>query len=309
MSRTKILATVGGAALVAAMAACGSKFSHPGVAADCDPSVPCHVGSPGGVSANTPSEAGVDGGDVGGPLDAGPNSITISSAEVHSGTSFVHAPKSDPLDTVDPLNTLYVVSSVSHTGLVTGGLFSIPALDALPDTYGFFLLFNSSDTSFPTRTIGHVLHDTTTAETFPGPLYFPMYPTDLNATMGATVGATKPLANTATIIVQLIDATGAPVVGATATMTGASTDCTVATAPAACGPYYDAPDGNGIQVSAGGTGTNGTIVFLAIDGGGVIRTAPTNATVTVTKSGGAPTPLPAMALLQNAYSYVRHTLK
>src|SRR5213076_180854 len=103
----------------------------------------------------------------------------------------------------------YFVGGVSHQGSVIGGKFAIPALDAKPNEYGFFELFDSKASTFDARTICHLLHDTTTAETFAGPLYFPVFPSDFNVTMAATVGATKPLAGTSTVVVQLVDSTGA----------------------------------------------------------------------------------------------------
>lgn len=298
-----------GVAVVAA-ACSGTKSDHPGAAQECGPNLTClGIGGPGGVSGGNPDASTTT--DTG-PADTVPfetdgglQQISVGAIEIHKSTFVSRDPALEPLDTTDIVKGGITVGGAWTAFDITGGKFGVAKVDATTDQYSWIVLQRKDAAgTITTQTVANVQFDGTTLSV-PGPLFYPYYDPALRGTLATQAGVSITLDGTASIVVQVVDSTGTPMSGVTASFAGTSSTCATGVP---CGPYYDGP-GDTIVTRGAGTGPLGTIVFLNVPGSSVPAFASKYAQVIVTPTGKAPVTLPFMLVVPDAFSFVRQTLK
>ena len=244
-------------ALVAAFVVmgCASKTDHAPFAAGCPTDADClGIGGPGGGGGGGDggvTDATIDG-DVG---EVAP--VDIAAGEVRAVASFTQDPALGTLDTEANLVVKGAQGTKFIEAPVAGGTFALPGLD---NTSPFNLVYLESRATTPvvTRTI-FGFHTTA-----PGGAYnvqIPTFPDTLSQTFAlalgvpTTGGSTR---GTATVVLQITDDKGVPM----RNVFGEATPTTPHPPGTTANPYYD-DNSDGLTASTTGTGTRGTIVWLA----------------------------------------------
>lgn len=226
---------------------CASKTDHPAVAGGCQPDAPCTLQPP---PTGTGPETGTTDA-AAGETDASDGGVEIAiSGEIRRPAGFPIAPLTGTLVTtnVDVQATRADGTTISAAPI--SGTFTLPTVARSVD--GAWLRV---------RSIG-VIKTMAWVDTSQGTIVgaqLPLFDDALPQTAATQFGLPVAVAGRATIVLRIVDATGAPIA-----KVGTSRANYLDTTVGYFGPYFD--DGvDAVTNSSAATGTKGTIVFLAVD--------------------------------------------
>ncbi len=233
-------------ALLALLAGgCSQKNDHPANAGGCGADANCLGTGPvtGGGGGGGGSDSGTSG-DIGG--DAG--QISIGVGHVAVVTSYALTPESGAATSSATMTVRGLRSSTFSSAPVSGGTFTLGGLDDTAPINWLYL-----DELVGTTTQTHTIYGFVSAASGGSyDLTIPVFPDTLPTNTAASVGFvpdTGSLSGSAAVVVQIVDAAGLPVKGATADVVP--------------GRFYD--DGaDGFVASGAGTGARGTILWLGV---------------------------------------------
>jgi hypothetical protein len=238
-------------------AGCGNKSDHPGRVGDCPADANClGIGGPPGGGGGTDAGTTLDATDVG---EVGP--VDIHAGEVRSVASFTQDPATGVLLTEPSLVVKGAQGAKFIEAPVTGGTFVLPALDNT-SPFNFVYLQSRATTPAVTRTV-FGFH----TEPAGGPfdVQIPSFPDTLAQALALALGVPTTSGSTrgtATVVLQLVDGKGVPLKN----VFGEATPDTPHPPGTANNPFYD-DNSDGLTASTTGTGTRGTIVWLAVPPG------------------------------------------
>jgi hypothetical protein len=257
-SRARVVLST--SALLAAWLAtgCSSQPAHGAPAGGCPTDAQC-IGIGGGPGGGTTDSGTTVDSSTGDAAEVGV--VDIHAGEVRALDSFLRDPATGVLDTETNLVVKGAIGAKFLDATVLGGNFTLTGLD---NTFpvNFVYLESRATTPIVTRTI-FGLPVAATGGAYD--IVVPTFPANASDTLALAAGIPLPSGTargTATVVVQVFDsATGAPLKG----VTGAPTPAAPQPSTNA-NPYYD--DGSdGVVVSATGTSSRGTIVWLPVTPG------------------------------------------
>lgn len=228
-------------------AACSSSATHPPGATNCAPGIDCTIQP---IPTSTVPETGAP--DAATDADAttdGPIELAVT-GEVRQPSSWGQA-----VDKGTLVANGYSVAGTRADGstttvTVSGGAFTLPALQTTPSGNWVSVLRGTT-----LRTLAWV---DTQAGAVSG-LEIPVFDDALPLTTASAVSLPVVTTGTASLVVRVVAANGAPVAGVTTTLANYLNG-----GLGYFGPYYD--DGaDGVTALTSATGAKGTLVFLGVD--------------------------------------------
>lgn len=244
--RSALTAVVSAAAL---SAGCASKTDHPAMGGGCVPDAPCTLQPP-PVGAGPETGAGdATAGDAAADASDGGLEVAVS-GEIRRPVGFPVAPAKGTLVTTNVDVQATRADGTTITAAPISGTFTLPTVARSVD--GAWLRV---------RNVG-VIKTMAWVDTSQGTIVgaqLPIFDDALPQTAATQFGLPVAVAGRATIVLRIVDATGAPIA-----KVGTSRSNYLDSTVGYFGPYFD--DGvDGVTSSSAATGAKGTIVFLAVD--------------------------------------------
>jgi hypothetical protein len=243
------IASIAPVALAAVVFAggCASKADHPALAGGCQPDAPCTLPPP-------PTGAGPDTGThdtSASDTEAGDGGIELAvSGEIRRPADFPVAPLKGTLVTTNADVQATRADGTTITAAPISGTFTLPTVARSVD--GAWLRVRANSVI---KTLAWV----DTSQSIVVGAELPIFDDVLPQVTATRVGLPVAVGGRATIVLRIVDATGAPVAGVTSARSN-YLDSTVGY----FGPYFD--DGvDAVTATSTSTGTKGTLVFLAVD--------------------------------------------
>ncbi len=243
------VSTVGATAAAAAVlvVGCASSDTHPPMAGGCEPDAPCTLQPP--PVGSGPETGTSDTGAGDGNANDGGLEIAVS-GEIRRPTAYSVAPSKGTVATTNVDIQALRADGSTIVATPLAGVFTLPTVGRATD--GAWLRLRSSSV---VKTLMWV--DTSGGDVLGAEV--PLFDDALPQVTSTTVGLPVAVAGTATVVLHVLDATGAPIAGVS-TSRANYLDSTIGY----FGPYFD--DGfDGITHGASTTGGKGTLVYLAVD--------------------------------------------